>query len=524
MKAFRLPRVVLPAALLALMLAPAALAAAKNCPDSPAKEGYLTQAVAGMSPEAIADAFIDSYLLDKVDEPVRRFWTETREREGTLENLLQAWDGSASEKSAAAQQAKPLGAARLVRAAIIAYEQRRIADARQAATLLAGEWRDWRGEHMSRDQFIAALAAEADKRKREGKTAYEAVLQAAQVMLNRLDNMHGAAGRRPHPDDRDRMWRWDFEIRKGAAREEVAALEAFEHGDILWLMFLQARKTVLRCVALGGPPAGKPQPTQREAAAPRAPAPPPQTGSGPIGAIIAAMDDNDFLERPKDDVEAISLSAGPKIGYQFYYLSGGKQCNFVIVRQALQLQALFVDMGCDGTADARRQGDEFVRPSEQDAALYAQGLREFAPFAQAMQKFNEVKAQGTLNFLAMIPVQRDNAKRLQSIMRLVDKGGFAIRDDAKSTNTVVFHGSNGISLVLVAKYGGGYYTQCTFAKLENGEAAEQYIDDDCDGGVDWGGKGDKVKKVDFLPNAEVYKTVLVDFGRFIEQAAAVVQR
>lgn len=129
--------------------------------------------------------------------------------------------------------------------AIEAFERWR-PSAQRAADIAAGDWTDWRAKHMSRDEFIRGFLNEVERRsKTQGD--YAAILQAAQAMLNHLDDLHNAAGGRLRPEDPFRMWRWDFSLRLPGAKSEIARLMTLPDGEWLWRRYGVNRKTAIAC-------------------------------------------------------------------------------------------------------------------------------------------------------------------------------------------------------------------------------------------------------------------------------------
>jgi hypothetical protein len=158
-----------------------------------------------------------------------------------------------------------------LREAIEAFESKR-PSAEEAAEIAAGDWSGWRAGLMSRDDFVRGFLAEVARRA-EAQGDYGAVLEAAQAMRNRLDDLYGAAGSRQPPDDPFAMWLWDQHMRMPAAAEAVARLTALPDGEWLWNRYLMGRKTAIACAldtiaqptrsAEGGAPKPEGKPTAR---------------------------------------------------------------------------------------------------------------------------------------------------------------------------------------------------------------------------------------------------------------------
>lgn len=131
-----------------------------------------------------------------------------------------------------------------LREAIEAFERQRPSGER-AAEIAAGDWTGWRAKLMSRDEFVRGFLDEV--RRRAGSGEYAAILQAAQAMRNRLDNMYGAAGTRDRPEDPYVMWLWDLHLRLPGAAKEIARLKALPDGEWLWGRYTIGRKTAIAC-------------------------------------------------------------------------------------------------------------------------------------------------------------------------------------------------------------------------------------------------------------------------------------
>jgi len=132
-----------------------------------------------------------------------------------------------------------------LRAAIEAFE-RQLLSADQAATIAAGDWTGWRAKLMSRDEFISGFLDEV-RRRAGSQGEYAAILQAAEAMRNRLDDMNGAAGARGRPEDPSAMWLWDLTMRKPAAKDQVSLLLSLPDGKWLWNRYLMGRKVAIAC-------------------------------------------------------------------------------------------------------------------------------------------------------------------------------------------------------------------------------------------------------------------------------------
>lgn len=132
-----------------------------------------------------------------------------------------------------------------LREAIEAFERQR-PSAESAAEIAAGDWTGWRAKLMSRDEFIQGFLDEVSRR--VGTQAeYAAILQAAQAMRNRLDDLHGAAGGRDRPEDPHAMWLWDLHLRSPGAADEIARLYELPDGQWLWGRYKMGRRTAIAC-------------------------------------------------------------------------------------------------------------------------------------------------------------------------------------------------------------------------------------------------------------------------------------
>lgn len=238
--------------------ASATVAASRNCEDSASATLYLSQQVEGMTAAAIADDFLKGEVLPDIEESLRDFWQAFGTSEEEIGALVEGWSASETAKNAVLDRSEFIEMLRRLRATIIAFEAAREAP-ESAAELLAGDWNDWRAEHMTREAFVQSFLGEVSARIGTGVPEYGATLQAAQATRNRLDDMHGAAGLRNPPDDVNEMWLWDLYLRGKAVVGEVAALRAMRDGVAYWNEYVIGRRTTIRCTAAslegGGDPA-----------------------------------------------------------------------------------------------------------------------------------------------------------------------------------------------------------------------------------------------------------------------------
>jgi len=223
-------------------------AATRRCDDTTAATHYLVQPVEGMTPAVIADDFVTEVVLLAEDEHIRRFWDEFGPRDDDLEAVVAGWNASRVAKNAVTDRRLFVETLRQLHATIEAFERARQTP-EAAGEAIAGEWNDWRGSHMTRAEFIRRFLAEVASRHDRGVPLYGAVLQAAQAMRNRLDDLHGAAGLRDAPDNPFQMWMWDSYIRRQAAADEIARLRSMRDGEAYWNEYLVARRNTIRCVA-----------------------------------------------------------------------------------------------------------------------------------------------------------------------------------------------------------------------------------------------------------------------------------
>lgn len=132
-----------------------------------------------------------------------------------------------------------------LREAIEAFERQR-PRAAQAAEIASGDWVGWRAALMSRDDFVHGFFDEVGRRARR-QDDYAAILQAAQAMRNKLDNMHGAAGIRERLEVPSVMWLWDLHLRTPGAEEELNRLNKLPDEQWLWGRYSMGRKTAIAC-------------------------------------------------------------------------------------------------------------------------------------------------------------------------------------------------------------------------------------------------------------------------------------
>lgn len=135
--------------------------------------------------------------------------------------------------------------AEVLRKAITSVESSRLS-AQETAEAIAGEWTDWRSKLMTREEFIDGFLQEVTRRKTT-LSEHRSILQAAQAMLNRLDDLSGAAGQRPYPEDPYLMWRWDLSVRTTGAMDEVMAVYSLPDGNRYWEDYMTYRKWAIAC-------------------------------------------------------------------------------------------------------------------------------------------------------------------------------------------------------------------------------------------------------------------------------------
>jgi len=219
----------------------------RRCEENAAAKAYLSQPVDGITGAALADDFINAEILPKADANIRRFWSEFATSDKDVAVLVAGWSAGADAKKAIVDQKPLIETLRQLRATIIAFEDAR-EPPEKAAELLAGEWNDWRSRHMSRSEFISQFLSEASARRKSGIPVYGATLQAAQVLRNRLDDLHSGAGPRTEPGDTYDMWLWDSSLRQKAVAAKAAALQAMEKGKSYWNSYFIHRTTTIKCV------------------------------------------------------------------------------------------------------------------------------------------------------------------------------------------------------------------------------------------------------------------------------------
>lgn len=191
--------------LCAVVLIPGAALAQRRCDGGGQLTSYVSGTIDGPAPSAIAEGWVKGGVPRNADP-------------ASVETL---------------------------RVAIEAFEGQR-PSAERAADIAAGDWTGWRAELMSRDQFVRGFLDEVGRRAgTQGN--YAAILQAAQAMRNRLDDMYGAAGSRDRPEDPYVMWLWDLNLRQPGAAKEIARLKALPDGEWLWSRYTIGRKTAIAC-------------------------------------------------------------------------------------------------------------------------------------------------------------------------------------------------------------------------------------------------------------------------------------
>lgn len=215
-------------------------------------------------PELIADAFILQGPLAGRAEVLTRFWIDNGGEPGDLAPLIAAWPVGSADRAAVAEEEALLETLRAIRHFVVAFEGPPPA-AEEAAERLSARLP---AAMMSRDAYRAEFLAETRRiAERRGVSTYAAVLMAAQVMRNRLDELQGVpAGALPAADDAYQMRLWDQSIRQEPLRPEIERLRELPNGAALVNDYLIERPTVIGCaaaaMAAGGPPV-PPEPPPR---------------------------------------------------------------------------------------------------------------------------------------------------------------------------------------------------------------------------------------------------------------------
>lgn len=178
--------------------------AQQQCADDTQLFGYLTGGDARTSGARIA-----------------RYWKEN----------LAPQDMTADERAAVAS-------------AVVVFEDQESSAEEVADLLAAGVVEVW-ANLISREQYVAEFLAEARNRSSAG--SWSSILQAAQFMQNRVDDLYGAAGSRERPDNVHRMWWWDSHIRNLMAERKIDEIVALPDGQWLWNQYLLTRKSAIAC-------------------------------------------------------------------------------------------------------------------------------------------------------------------------------------------------------------------------------------------------------------------------------------
>lgn len=223
-------------------------AARRHCVDTDTSRAYRVQPVESMEAVTIANYFLDHEELPRTDEAVRSFWRVFGTTDGSVAEQVANWNATPVQKQRATAKRQEIETLRKLWATIVSFENNRVLPA-EAADLIAGKWNDWRSKHMSRAAFVNAFLAEVARRRKAGVPVYGAVLQAAQALINRLDDLSGAAGGRDRPEDQFRMRIWDSYIRRLATAGEISALTGSRDGRGYWDDYIGDRTETIRCVA-----------------------------------------------------------------------------------------------------------------------------------------------------------------------------------------------------------------------------------------------------------------------------------
>ena len=211
------------------------------------------------SPELIADTFILQGALAGRPETLTRFWVDKGGERGNLADLIARWPADAAERAEVAGQESLLETLRVVRGFVVAFEAPP-PSAHEAAERLSARLPPQVTAIMSSEAYRAEFVAQADGIARtEDLPDYAAVLMAAQVMRNHLDEIQGVpAAALMAPNDPHQMRLWDQSIRQQPLRPEIDRISALPEGAGLLNDFLIARPTVIGCAAVamaaGRPP------------------------------------------------------------------------------------------------------------------------------------------------------------------------------------------------------------------------------------------------------------------------------
>lgn len=224
-------------------------AASRQCEDNGGAIIYLSQPVNGVTAEIIAEDFISQNILPNSDIYVRDFWNKFKSsHEHKIDELVSSWEASQVAKNAVLDRKAFVELLFQLRKTIVELEKERQSP-ENAAKLIAGEWNDWRADHMKQEEFIEQFVSEARSRQQKnGTPIYGATLQAAQSMRNRLDDLHDAAGSRDPAEDLYQMWLWDSYIRQKAADIEIGKLRSMRDGEAYLNEYLINRKATIKCV------------------------------------------------------------------------------------------------------------------------------------------------------------------------------------------------------------------------------------------------------------------------------------
>lgn len=221
----------------------------RNCGSINDAKRYLYEDIEGLTPRAIADDFTEFTLLPLLDEDVRQAWPYLQQARGDIGAAVTVFNASTGNDVLTDSQREDLAALWSVHSTIMTYEGARLHPA-QIALLLSLDWNDWRAKLMTREEYVIAFLAETSRRIRDRSiTKYAAALETAQVMRNRLDDLHGAAGRRIPAEDPQTLAMWDAYTRSQAARPLINALQKQQRTRQFWNEWLIRRDRTLRCVS-----------------------------------------------------------------------------------------------------------------------------------------------------------------------------------------------------------------------------------------------------------------------------------
>lgn len=222
----------------------------ERCEPTQATFDRMIGLAAAPSPELIADAFILQGALAEKPDTLTRFWIERGGAPGNLADLIAAWPAGTAEQAEVASQQPLLETLRAVRSFVVAFEAPP-PSAEEAAERLSANLPPQVTASMSRATYQAEFVAQVSEITRTTSvSSYAAVLMAAQVMRNHLDELQGVpASALMVPDDPYQMRLWDQSIRQEPLRAEADRISALPDGAGLLNDFLIERPTVIGCAA-----------------------------------------------------------------------------------------------------------------------------------------------------------------------------------------------------------------------------------------------------------------------------------